>query len=1011
MGSRSRVSGRVESSRVGEWGGGHGPRVMIRRPTTDRARPRHAPIASSIDRRRGGAFGRAIDDRHTRAISREGDDDDDGGDEGEEGEGEGDDEGEDGDGDERAMWVPDRVGASHVVALITDYLNPNANQREMLRKLEECAKFPDFNNYLAHVLTSDEDVGRTEDVRQSAGLLLKNNLKTTWTTTAGEENKMYVKTTLMGGLGHRSKLIRSTAGTCVAVIVRSGGVEAFGELFAAVARALEGGDETTRDGALDALYKTCEEVNGRLDVVVPGLPDTPAGILIPKLFALFQSPVAKVRQQAVGVVNMIAPCWPENHYALLDTYLHGLFALANDSDNDVRRLVCSGLVTLIHICPEKLAPNLREIIPYMLDRQGDEDKDVAMESCEFWGAFCEADLGEDYVQILREYTPRLIPVLLTNMAYQEDDEEVIQAEDDEVNANRPDRDQDIKPTFRDTKDKGSQEQDEEGQDDEEDFVWNLRKSSANGLDILSNVFGDELLPLMLPVVEARLTESRWEIRESAILALGAIAEGCTTGLLPYLPQLIGFLMPMLDDSRPLVRSTTCWTVSRYSRWVVQCARPLRDGQPTSMAQQQGMDQLNVITTALCRKCLDHNKHVQSAACGAVATLLSEAHDTLAPWTETMVQTLSQALSVYQRKNLRNLYDALQMLAENIGPALQDSRHAAALLPGMLRRWEASNAADPELYHLLECINAVVVGLGPSSKDFAAGIFAKCIAALTVMLQRRAQVERGEIPAEEYAIDIVICALDLLSGVCEALGPSIEALVAQTPLREIVLAVCVDQTPGVRRSAYALLGDLSRSCPSQVSPSLQHFMELVVAQLQPQNLISVNMSVCNNASWAAGELAIRTPAPTLRQYVAPLAQCMMQILEMRMVNRSLGENAAITLGRLAIVCPDELQGGLSHLISPWCGALRRLRDGVEKEDGFKGLVALVQKNPNAGVGALAALLEAIASWKGCRNEDLARQMGEIVVGYKQHVGDVVWIKTLQHELEPGVARKLSEQYGV
>ena len=907
-------------------------------------------------------------------------------------------------------WVPDPAGAAQIVALITDYMNPMANQREMLNKLEQCARFPDFNNYLTHVLTSDEDAQRREDVRQSAGLLLKNNLKSSWMTTMTEDSRVYVKMTLMRALGHPSRLIRTTAGTCVALIVRSGGVESWGELYAALAQALEGGDETTRDGALDALYKTCEEVNGRLDVTVPGLPDSPAGILIPKLFALFQAPSAKVRQQSVGVVNMIAPCWPENHYALLDTYLQGLFALANDSDNDVRRLVCSGLVMLIHICPEKLAPNLREIITYMLDRQGDEDKDVAMESCEFWGAFCEADLGDDYVQILREYTPRLIPVLLTNMAYQEDDEEVIQAEDDEVNANRPDRDQDIKPTFRDTKDKGAQEQEEDGQDDEDDFVWNLRKSSANGLDILSNVFGDELLPLMLPVVEARLAQSRWEIRESAVLALGAIAEGCTTGLLPYLPQLIGFLMPMLDDARPLVRSTTCWTLSRYSRWVVQCARPSRDGE-TTMAQQQGMDQLNSITTALCRKCLDHNKHVQAAACGAVATLLSEAHDTLAPWTETVVQTLSQALKMYQRKNLRNLYDALQMLAENIGPSLEDARHAAALLPLMLQRWETANEADPELFHLLECITAVVIGLGQASKDFAAGIFSKCIAALTTMLQRRTQVERGEIPAEEYAIDVVICALDLISGVCEGLGTSIEPLVAQAPLRDIVLAACVDSAPGVRRSAFALLGDLSRSCPNQVMPSLQQFMDLIVAQLQPQNIISINMSVCNNASWAAGELAVRTPAQALQLFVAPLAQCMVQILDMRMVNRSLGENAAITLGRLAMVCPDDLQGGLSHMMTSWCGALRRLRDGVEKEDGFKGLVALVQKNPNAGVGALASVLEAIASWRGCRNEELARQMGELVVGYKQHVGGDAWIKTLQHELEPGVARKLSETYGV
>lgn len=57
-------------------------------------------------------------------------------------------------------------------------------------------------------------------------------------------------------------------------------------------------------------------------------------------------------------------------------------------------------------------------------------------------------------------------------------------------------------------------------------AWNLRKCSAAGLDMLSNVFGDELLPVLLPIVEQRLKDPSWEARESAILALG---ERCRLG--------------------------------------------------------------------------------------------------------------------------------------------------------------------------------------------------------------------------------------------------------------------------------------------------------------------------------------------------------------------------------------------------------------------------------------------------------------------------------------------------
>lgn len=39
------------------------------------------------------------------------------------------------------------------------------------------------------------------------------------------------------------------------------------------------------------------------------------------------------------------------------------------------------------------------------------------------------------------------------------------------------------------------------QDDDIVNVWNLRKCSAAALDILSNVFGDEILPTLMPIVQ------------------------------------------------------------------------------------------------------------------------------------------------------------------------------------------------------------------------------------------------------------------------------------------------------------------------------------------------------------------------------------------------------------------------------------------------------------------------------------------------------------------------------
>lgn len=90
-------------------------------------------------------------------------------------------------------------------------------------------------------------------------------------------------------------------------------------------------------------------------------------------------------------------------------------------------------------------------------------------------------------------------------------------------------------------------------------------------------------------------EEDWRARESAILALGAISEGCAKGLLPYLADMLGMLLPKLGDARPLVRSITCWGLSRYSHWLVQAAE---QAIPLAKEQLQNVLKVHALRTSL-----------------------------------------------------------------------------------------------------------------------------------------------------------------------------------------------------------------------------------------------------------------------------------------------------------------------------------------------------------------------------------------------------------------------------
>eukprot|EP00061_Rhincodon_typus_P011405 g36381.t1 len=126
---------------------------------------------------------------------------------------------------------------------------------------------------------------------------------------------------------------------------------------------------------------------------------------------------------------------------------------------------------------------------------------------------------------------KLIPILVNGMKYSEIDIILLKGDVEEDEA-VPDSEQDIKPRFHKSRtvtlqhEEDAAEEDEDFDDDDDDTLsdWNLRKCSAAALDVLANVFRDDLLPHLLPLLKGLLFHPDWVIKESGILVLGAIAE-------------------------------------------------------------------------------------------------------------------------------------------------------------------------------------------------------------------------------------------------------------------------------------------------------------------------------------------------------------------------------------------------------------------------------------------------------------------------------------------------------
>ncbi|CAJ0823134.1 10578_t:CDS:10, partial [Entrophospora sp. SA101] len=788
-------------------------------------------------------------------------------------------------------WTPTEEGLSQLLQLIKESVSPNNEVHSMIQqKLDSFNKIPDYPNYLVYILI--QLIQEDASIRAVAGLLLKNTVRM-YFANIPREVLAYVKSFLIKGIGDPDIMVRGIVGNVITTIVTRGGLTEWPQILVNLMELLDSQDYNTVEGAFGALQKICEDSARDLDQEIEGT--RPLNYMIPKMITFFDSPHVKLRIYAISSVNQFILMRSESLFVNIDPFVAALFKRATDQNSEVlRKNVCQALVMLLEVRPDKLLPEITNVVDYMLFSTQDNDEQVALEACEFWLAFAEQ---EELRNHLRPFLPKIVPVLLKGMIYS--DMDILTLGGDEDDTNVPDSEQDIKPRFH--------------------------RSKLHGFERIETN-GEEAPRTIIP---SRMEASRmWDF---------SVRSWCMEGVEPHLPNLIPYLIQTLSDPKPLVRSITCWTLGRYSSWCVNPPNPLED-RPKYFEP---------LLDGLLNRVLDNNKRVQEAACSAFATLEEEAGELelLVPYLDPILRNLVFAFNKYQHKNLLILYDAIGTLADSVNGALNKPEFIDILMPPLIEKWHSLKNDDRDLFPLLECLSSVTTALGLGFQPFADPVFDRCVKLIhTTILQFQAHQQNPSLDIPDK--DFMIVALDLLSGLTQGLGSSIEVLVVKSnpPLLPLLNACLNDPVAEVRQSAYALLGDLSIACFSLVKPYFNQFMGDLITQVDPN---IEHVSVCNNAAWAA-------------------------------------ENAGITIGRLGLVCPQLVAPHLDVFSEAWCKALRSIRDNEEKDTAFRGLCEMIHVNPNGIAKSFMFFCDAVVQWQE-PPPTLNEVFHKILTGFKQMMG--------------------------
>ena len=118
------------------------------------------------------------------------------------------------------------------------------------------------------------------------------------------------------------------------------------------------------------------------------------------------------------------------------------------------------------------------------------------------------------------------------------------------------------------------------------------------------------------------------------------------------------------------------------------------------------------------------------------------------------------------------------------------------------KWKAFADHDRILLYLLECFTSIAQALGLAFQPWAPEVFERCLRLIKATLL-------AELAKQEVDTDFAVCALDLLTGMAEGLGPSFESLIPRSEMLSLVFGCMQHPSEEVRQSAFALVGDLAK----------------------------------------------------------------------------------------------------------------------------------------------------------------------------------------------------------
>mmetsp|Transcript_25568 Transcript_25568/g.35285 ORF Transcript_25568/g.35285 Transcript_25568/m.35285 type:complete len:852 (+) Transcript_25568:355-2910(+) len=504
-----------------------------------------------------------------------------------------------------------------ITTLLLNAQNPDPAARKAAEETIQNFQETDYGNFFLQFVGELANNDKPIEVRTLAGLILKNaldakdearkkHLQDKWV--ALDANiRGQVKMCLLATL---QSPVKSAGHTTAQVVAKVASIELPLKQWPELLPGLMSHMQTdAKQATLESLGYICEELDG--DILEQAHVDQVLTAVVQGMRK--EEPDNEVRLAAATALYNALDFVEDNFKKDQErNYIMQVTCEATQcQDTRVRRMAFECLVQIHNCYYEHMAPYISDVFNLTVKATREDEEEVALQAIELWSTLCEVEMNEDLEDsadnrmFVKQALPGLVPMILETLTKQE-----------------------------------------EGQDGD-DSIWNLSMAGGTCLGLIAQTVCDDIVPHVLPFVEANAMQEDWHRREAALFAFGSILEGPKASVLdPLVRNALGPVVLQLKDPNTHIKDTTAWMLARVCEFV-----------PSVLTAETLPQILSELLGAL-----NEAPHVAQKVCWAVSYLAAEKGATmLAPYFQNIVQCLLQTAerTDAEHSGLRTAaYDAL-----------------------------------------------------------------------------------------------------------------------------------------------------------------------------------------------------------------------------------------------------------------------------------------------------------------------------------------------------------------